>query len=309
MRTIKINFVDFWDNFNKTDNYFFHLLSSEYNVVIDEKDPELLFFSVDYAKRRERDKYTNHKCKKVFFTGENVRPNFFIPGSIEYPRYSIGKCDYSFSFDDINFKNSYRLPLWILYINWFNVPHNENRDQSYLIPYEDIFVKKHTNKSKFCNFVFSNNQGKRLEILNSLKKYKDIDCAGKLENNVNFSILGRGDQKYKIDFIKNYKFTIAAENSKTDGYTTEKIIHPLSVGSIPIYWGSSKVNKDFNKECFINADDFSSFDELTEYVKYVDNTKQEYEKIINAPIFVDNKLTDQFKPDTILKYFEEYILC
>lgn len=308
MKKIKINFVDFWDNFDKKDNYFYHLLSSKYNLEISE-NPDLLFFSVDYNKKKERDKYINHTCKKVFFTGENVRPNFFIPGSIEYSRYSIGKCDFSFSFDDINFKNNYRLPLWILYVNWFNVPHNENRDQSYLIPLEDLLYRKNIKKDKFCNFVFSNNQGKRLEILNSLKNYKHIDCAGRLANNVNYSINGRGDQKYKIDFLKSYKFTIAAENSKTDGYTTEKIIHPLSVGSIPIYWGSSTINKDFNKGCFINVDDFHSFDELTEYVSYIDNSKEEYEKIINAPIFIDNKIPNQFMPDTILKYFEEHILC
>jgi len=308
MKNLKVNFVDFWDNFDKVDNYFFHLLSNNYNVEISE-NPDVLFFSVDYAKRKERDKYVNHNCKKVFFTGENIRPNFFVPGSVEYPRYSIGKCDFSFSFDNMNFYKNYRLPLWILYINWFNVPHNDNRDQSYLIPLDNILNKQFFNPNKFCNFVFSNNQGKRLDILNHLKKYKNIDCAGRLENNVNFSILGRGDQKYKIDFIKNYKFTIAAENSKTDGYTTEKIIHPLSVGSIPIYWGSSTVNNDFNKQCFINVDSFSNLDELVEYVIYVDNSKQEYEKIINAPIFPNNKIPEQFMPDSILKYFEDYILC
>jgi len=58
-RVIKINFVDFWDNFAKNDNYFFHLLSSKYHVKIDEDDPDVLFFSVDYGKRRQRDKYLN----------------------------------------------------------------------------------------------------------------------------------------------------------------------------------------------------------------------------------------------------------
>ena len=80
MEKIKINFVDFWDNLDKTDNYFYHLLSMKYKVVIDEDDPDLLFFSVDYAKRKERDRYINHRCRKIFYTGENVSPNFDFPG-------------------------------------------------------------------------------------------------------------------------------------------------------------------------------------------------------------------------------------
>ena len=61
-------------DFQKDNNYFYHLLASEYDVAIDEKDPDLLFFSVDYAKTRERDKYKNHRCKKIFYTGESVSP-------------------------------------------------------------------------------------------------------------------------------------------------------------------------------------------------------------------------------------------
>ena len=52
--TIKINFVDFWFDFDKRNNYFYHLLSSQNEVVIDEEDPDLLFFSVDYSQCRRK---------------------------------------------------------------------------------------------------------------------------------------------------------------------------------------------------------------------------------------------------------------
>ena len=151
---LKINFADFWPNFKKDDNYFFHLLGMKYDVRIDEDDPDIMFFSVDYSKRKERDKYELHRCKKVFYTGENVRPNFFGPGSIEYPNYSIGKCDYSLTFDQSQDPRNYRLPLWVLFINWFNVPHDEHRDQSYLIPLDTLMSRHPRPKTKFCNFVF-----------------------------------------------------------------------------------------------------------------------------------------------------------
>lgn len=308
MKKIKINFVDFWPNFIKNDNYFFNLLSIKYNVVIDEEDPDLLFFSVDFSKSNQRNKYVNHRCKKIFFTGENVSPNFTSNLNVDYPRYLIGRCDYSFSFCDTNEKN-YRLPLWVLFINWFNKPHNDSRDISYLIPLQNLFNRQFSKKEKFCNFVFSNNQGPRIDIFNSINSYKSVDSCGKLANNTNFSIPGRGDQKYKIHFLRDYKFTIASENSNTDGYTTEKIIHPLSVGSIPIYWGSSTVNSDFNKDCFINVDDFSDFNELKNFVKEVDSSRKLYQTFLDAPIFTNNKIPEHFLPESVLAFFEKKILC
>jgi len=312
MEKIKINFVDFWDNLDKTDNYFYHLLSMKYKVVIDEDDPDLLFFSVDYAKRKERDRYINHRCRKIFYTGENVSPNFDFPGSIEYPRYSIGKADFAFSFEKSSDPRNYRFPLWAMFINWFDVPHKEQRDQSYLIPVDSLLNRTPSAfppKNKFCNFVFSNNTGKRLEILDAVGLYKTVHSAGRLANNMGYCIKGRGDQKSKVDFLSSYKFTIAAENTKNDGYTTEKIVHPLSVGSIPIYWGSNIVGEDFNEECFINVDNFSTLKELIERVIIIDNDDALCKEIISKPVFKNNQIPESVLPENILKFFEEKILC
>jgi hypothetical protein len=197
----------------------------------------------------------------------------------------------------------------VLYINWFSVKHSDIRDQSYLIPLKNILNREFNKKTKFCNFVFSNNQGKRLEILDAIQKYKHVDCCGRLANNSNISIQGRGDQKYKIHFLRNYKFTIAAENSKGNGYNTEKIIHPFSVGSIPIYWGAKSIEQDFNKESFINVDNFSSLEELTYFIEKIDSNKELYERMVHSPIFTNNEIPKQFLPETVLKWMESYILC
>lgn len=309
MTPIKINFVDFWPNFVKDDNYFYNLLKTKYNVEIVDHDPDLLFFSVDYQKRRERDRYINHRCKKIFYTGENVRPNHDFPGSIEYPNYSIGKCDYSFSFDESPDPRNYRLPLWALFVNWFGAPNSEYRDQSYLIPLEDLLERKKLEKTKFCNFVFSNTSGKRLDILESVMNYKNVDCAGRLKNNVGYQIPGRGDQRHKIDFLRDYKFTIAAENSSNPGYVTEKIIHPLSVGSIPIYWGSKSVSDDFNDKAFINVHDFDSMEEVLELIKEIDSDNELYNKFLSEPIFKNNEIPACALPENVLHYIEKRILC
>ena len=52
----------------------------------------------------------------------------------------------------------------------------------------------------------------------------------------------------KINFIKLSKFTICPENSADPGYCTEKIMHALEAGCIPLYWGIDLPEKDILKE-------------------------------------------------------------
>lgn len=68
---MKIYFADFWENFPQTDNYFYHLLRTRYEVEIDSVDPDIVFFSIF---GQDHKAYKNHRSKKVFYTGENVRP-------------------------------------------------------------------------------------------------------------------------------------------------------------------------------------------------------------------------------------------
>ena len=309
MRILRVNFVDFWPNFAKQDNYFYNLLKTGYDVEVDEENPDLVFFSVDYSKSRQRDKYLNHPCKKIFYTGENVRPNLDFPGSIEYPNYSIGKSDFAFTFDHSEHPCQYRLPLWVLFINWFDVPYSETRDPSYLISPNQLLERRNFSKERFCNFVFSNPSSERLNILEHVSRYKPVDCAGSLKNNVGYRIKGRGDQKPKVDFLKKYKFTIAAENSSHPGYTTEKIIHPFSVGSIPIYWGSDTVGEHFNESAFINIKKYDSLTTVAELIKEIDNDADLYESYLQEPVFKNNQIPSRFLPHNVLRYIEEEILC
>ncbi len=89
MKEIKINFVDFWPGFDKTNNYFYNLLVQKYDVIIDE-NPEVLFYSC------YDNKYLKYNCIRIFYTAENVRPDFTA-------------CDFSFSFDYNDRVNHYRL--------------------------------------------------------------------------------------------------------------------------------------------------------------------------------------------------------
>ncbi|WP_298236993.1 glycosyltransferase family 10 [uncultured Algibacter sp.] len=179
---LKVDFSDFWPDFDKKDNYFYNLLVQKYTVIIDE-NPDVLFYSSfgnDYLK---------YNCKRIHYTGENFRPNFYL-------------CDFVFSFDYTSRKNHFRLPLYSLYIE----RHKE---------YKNFWSKKSkeelkniwTKKNKLCCMVVSNPKAKdRIDFFENLSKFIHIDSGGAVLNNVG------GRVKNKTEFIKDYKFVIAFEN-------------------------------------------------------------------------------------------------
>ena len=167
-------------------------------------------------------------------------------------------------------------------------------------------------RRKFCNFIYSNShlgRGARLrqEFCKKLMEYKHVDCPGKVLNNMADAIVPRtGDwARGKEDFIKDYKFTIAFENSMTDGYTTEKMGQPLLMNSVPIYWGNRLVAKEFNPEAFIDANDFSDWDALIQRVIELDNNDNEYMRMLRQnPIIGKVPNYDQMLCDHMLNIFQ-----
>jgi len=94
----------------------------------------------------------------------------------------------------------------------------------------------------------------------------------------------------KLNFLKQYKFTIAFENFFKPGWITEKITHPMLVNSIPIYIGDKSVSKEFNTKSFINYNDFKNMNEFIKYIIKVDNDDVLYEKILREPWYKNNKV-------------------
>ena len=302
---IKINFTDFWPNFKKDDNYFYHLLNSKYDVVIDEEDPDLVFFSVSGS---GVERYFGHRSKKIFYTGENCRPNFDGEDCVRSRQYSVRKCDFALTFDYLDDPRNYRLPEWVIHMDWFNTGNDPTRDPSYPVPVEHFTGRNTTPKSRFCAFLYSRDVGDRCRILDIIQQYKKADCAGKVRHNTDYWVEGRGDQIQKVDFVSTCKFTIAAENSKHTGYVTEKISHPMSVSSIPIYWGCDRIAEDFNEKAFINANKLSD-EELLQTIVNIDNDDDLYMEMINEPVFPNGKIRDSLTPDSVLKFMEDNILC
>ncbi len=278
---MKIWFSDFWPGF--CGEYFRRVISlaTSKEVFID-PNPDILFYSV-FGSNHE-----NYRCRKVLYTGETRKSEGY---------------HLSLSFDADSF-NNVRLPLWVMYIDWFNVGYNGGRSPGYLVPYDNLINRNKNSEEIFCNFIYNNNSGPRVDFLNKLSRYLSVTSLGSLCNNA--YRLG-GDEKQKIDFQSKCKFSIAFENTYYNGYVTEKILHPFAAGSIPIYWGSNVVKKDFNSKSFIYANDFGTLDDLVSYVKSVNENRELYESYLKEPCFYNNTISEEFLPISIGRKIMEKI--
>jgi hypothetical protein len=267
MSKLKLNFSDLWSDFDKCDNWYYNLKSEDYDIEISD-NPDFLVYSV-FGKS-----HLNYNCTKIFFSGENIGPNF-------------NECDYSMCFDWLDDPRHYRLPLYVLYNGYYDLV-NKNLDNDH---------SKYLDR-KFCNFIVSNPGNPiRNNFFLKLSEYKKIDSGGRFWNNIGSPV---GD---KIKFQSDYKFSLAFENNayrdSRIGYTTEKIMQPMIANSIPIYWGNPEVYKDFDNKSFINYHDFRGEKDLIEYIIFLDQDDDEYMRVLNQPWLVNNDIPEANKKENI----------
>ena len=150
-------------------------------------------------------------------------------------------------------------------------------------------------KTRFCNFVYSNDHIGSTEVrerfAQKLMKLGQVDCPGLVFNNMprlTREVGGNAGTLAKLGFLKSYRFTIAFENESADYYATEKILHPLLVGSIPIYWGCPQIAEYYNPDCFINCHDYPSFDDVIDRIMEVEADADLQEAYRRAPILLDD---------------------
>jgi hypothetical protein len=276
MKVIRLKFVDFWPNFDSENNIFLQIISAKF-LVLKSDDPEYIIYA-DYGNEN-----INYNCIKIYYTAENLVPNFNL-------------CDYAIGFHFIDFQDRYiRIPLCVM------------TEPIRGISYSNLRKIKNINNDlvnrKFCNFLYSNFNNAdpfRLKFLEALSSYKTVDCGGSINNNIGRIV------KDKLLFISEYKFTIAFENSSVEGYTTEKIVEPMLMDSLPIYWGNPKIHIDFNDESFINVsnDSYKLVDKVIERIIDLDKNDDKYIEILKKPWLKDWQYFDYKAP---LSHFLENI--
>ena len=272
-KKIKIAFADFWKDLDLKDNYIVNILKKKYLIEISD-NPDYCFcscFGNEHLKYRD--------AVKIFFTGENIVPDF-------------NEYDYAMGFSYIDFEDRYlRLPLYAMYDTAI-----EKAKEKHKIDEKTLLAKK-----KACAVVVSNPDaaGIRDNIIDELAKVMDVASGGRYKNNVG------GPVKDKLGFLENYRLSLAFENSDNNGYTTEKILEAFAAGTIPIYWGSKDIKKEFNPEAFIDVNDFDSVESAVKYIKSVAEDDNAYLNMMKAPM-----VTPEQEAYNILKEdYAEKFLC
>ena len=281
-------FLGVTDTHEHLAQFFMSILGTRYNLEIvdtNKETPEILLFGDDNFGNNNT-KFSRKDCIKLFYTGENRRPENF-------------DCDYAISFDH-NFEPwHYRLPLYVIYMWALEYIHNTPYDHNYIF---NPVVKE---KTDFCSFVVSNpNCIERNEFFKKLHAIKHVDSAGKLYNNINAKIEGESG---KIDFLSTRKFNICFEPYSHPGYVTEKILHAFYAGTVPIYWGSETIANDFNPAAFINVHDFNSQEEAIAHIIKVDQDDELYASYINAPKFLNSVPPSHIMLDNFLNWFDSIV--
>lgn len=290
MRTIRLGFADTYENAKK---FFTFVLSKRYNVVRDDENPRYLIFG-DRNFGETHYKY-GVGVNKIFFTGENIRPDYFT-------------YDHAITFDHENSSKHYRLPLYIL--EMWAIMQDNNVDGKYTFQYlknRDLDPEKEwEKKTRFAAYIQSNpNCGPRTKFVEYLQQQNAVDCAGPHLNNVGY-IIPR-DRNLKLKFFNEAKYGIAFENGSYPGYVTEKLIDCYYANTIPIYWGSSTIGRDFNTNSMIIFNENDSVFEFYRHLKDIASNKNRYLDILTASPFKNNILNDMTYYDNFLNWFDNFV--
>ena len=263
---LKICFLDFWPEWNQ-ENFITNILEEKFNVIIDYKNPDVVFHSAFAIGQYYADRYN---CKKILFLGENIRPQKF-------------NTDYSISFDKSSEKN-FRLPLWQAFI--LKKPEYLNR----------LLTRQTTEKfERFASFTVSNgNNFMRNSLFDQLSEYKFVHSYGRYKNNDRSLQENEGKgywRDIKDDFFMQHphKFSIVYENTRYPLYCTEKLMDSFLTGQMPIYCGDPAVGEDWNLDAFIHGNN------LIDQVKIYDKNPDKFNEKYFEPVFTssqENKLLD-----------------
>ena len=256
-RKIYVKYMDFWPAF-KLERFDVHRILLERYEVIQSDNPDYVIFGEFGGENYGIENRIN--CIKLFLSIENRDPNF-------------DNTDYAIGIHYIDMGDRYfRKPTETHQLSAIQTVYNVTQVKNIDIP-----------SKKFCAWVVSNGGGtERNKFFDKLSQYKVVDSGGSFRNNVGGPV---GD---KLEFLSHYKFSICFENSKTQGYISEKLVDAFEAGTIPIYFGDDTILELLNNKSYIHVKSEDEFDEKIELIKQIDNNDTLYQEMIREKIVIDD---------------------
>ena len=264
-KKMKVKFVGFWAHFDPRKFFLYQILTRYFDVQICD-DPDYIIYSCHSLFDVSGEEHLQYNdCVKIFYTNENLAPDFNM-------------CDYAIGFEYMDCGDRYyRYPL--CYERSAKHPALYNREKRRL---------EEETRTGFCSFVYSNfgADPMRERLYQAINAYKPVAGGGKVHHTVDIPHEEGGSwEQERIEFEKNYKFSIACENSAHPGYSTEKILLAFTAGTIPIYWGDPLIKKIYNEKAFLCAYDYPDLDALVRRVQEIDNDPELYRRMAMEPVF------------------------
>jgi alpha(1,3/1,4) fucosyltransferase len=269
---MKIKFVNFWRNFNIEKNFL-----RDIAVEVFGTNRKVLFYSVFSNPPKTIDqsvfeKYRDYIC--ICYSAENLC-RFGYNGPMDI----LDNGHYLISMDRVDHPR---------HLRWFNIMGADlGRGVQPFFGYDlntvnDAFDPPE--KVRFCAWVASNCRARyRVQFVQKLSKYKLVDCPGKCLNNMESPLLKSRRFRGNVEFLSNYKFNIAFENSSALGYCTEKIWWGFLGKAVSIYWGDKSVYQDFTPGSFLNRHDFDTDEEFIDTIIKIDNNDKLYNEMLQMP--------------------------
>ncbi|MDD4850793.1 MAG: glycosyltransferase family 10 [Gemmiger sp.] len=266
-RRVRLAFCDLAGDWNAEDNYFTRALRrGGYQIDACHSPAEQPDFVICGTFGHD---FLQYSCCRIQFSGEDNWPD-------------LNLFDYAMGFPLLNYGGRYlRLPLYALRDSW------PLALQKHTLPAADFAARK-----KFCNFVVSNDfSAVRNEFFAALSAHRQVDSGGQYANNLG------GPVADKLAFQRQYKFSIAYENSRDPGYCTEKIVDAFAAGTVPIYWGDPEIKGEFNPAAFICADDYPDTPALLAALDALDADDAAFLAICQAPILLPESRAARYQTD------------
>jgi hypothetical protein len=139
----------------------------------------------------------------------------------------------------------------------------------------------------WCSWIKPENQkiiekSKNISIIASSKRDTvghrlRHDIVDQIRDKIDIDLYGGGyyPVEEKSEALLDYRFSIIVENDSSPIYFTEKLIDCLVCGTVPIYWGASKIGNYFNINGFIVI---NSVEDMINVLN--DLTPQKYEELL-----------------------------
>lgn len=287
-KTIRIAVDNFWEGFSLSNFIaYFPFLTDKYRFVEDPQCPDVVIrssFITDGDSirtiRSMSELPEETRAPSLFFTGENIAPD-------------LSRCSFAISFRrDLADARHLRVPLWVPRIYEIGWKPSDLLSRNFVRTYD---------QPRFCNFIFSNPVPDRERLFRLISTRKRVDAPSRSMQNT--AQLGPGFwDKYR--FMRDYRFSIAAENARTDGYCTEKIMEAFLAGGIPVYAGDPRVSDEFNPATFLEVDACGGYSGLADAVIRLDADTGKRRRMASESVYIDDRLPECADEGRIMAFFE-----